>query len=77
MLIKFLASFFSYRGLLCFAGRSLTFPTWGLSRPDRVRGENLLIPLRPLLAFLSGFAALFLLWGGHKRYSGQLWHLRE
>jgi hypothetical protein len=60
MLIKFLVNTFLI-ALLCFAG-GLFFPNWVIA--PIAFAVSLLIPLRPLLAFLSGFSALFLLWGG-------------
>ena len=59
MLIKFLVNTFLI-ALLCFAG-GLFFPNWVIA--PIAFAVSLLIPLRPLLAFLSGFTALFLLWG--------------
>ena len=47
--------------LLCFAG-GLFFSNWIIA--PIAFAVSLLIPLRPLLAFLSGFIALFVLWGG-------------
>jgi hypothetical protein len=60
MLIKFLVNTFLI-ALLCFAG-GIFFPNWVIA--PIAFAVSLLIPLRPLLAFLSGFTALFLLWGG-------------
>jgi hypothetical protein len=60
MLIKFLVNTFLI-ALLCFAG-GLFFPNWVIA--PIAFAVTLLIPMRPLLAFLSGFTALFLLWGG-------------
>jgi hypothetical protein len=60
MLIKFLVNTLLI-ALLCFAG-GLFFPNWIIAPIAFV--VSLLIPLRPLPAFLSGFIALFLLWGG-------------
>jgi hypothetical protein len=60
MLIKFLANTLLI-ALLSFAG-GLFFPNWVIA--PIAFAVSLLIPLRPLLAFLSGFSALFLLWGG-------------
>jgi hypothetical protein len=60
MLIKFLVNTLLI-ALLCFAG-GLFFPNWIIA--PIAFAVSLLIPLRPLLAFLSGFLALFLLWGG-------------
>jgi hypothetical protein len=59
MLIKFLINTFLI-ALLCFAG-GLFFPNWIIAPIAFV--VSLLIPMRPPLAFLSGFLALFLLWG--------------
>lgn len=59
MLIKFLINTLLI-ALLCFAG-GLFFPNWIIAPIAFV--VSLLIPLRPPLAFLSGFLALFLLWG--------------
>jgi len=47
--------------LLSFAG-GLYFPWWIIAPASFV--VSLLIPQRPLLAFLAGFLGLFLLWGG-------------
>jgi hypothetical protein len=60
MLIKFLVNTLLI-ALLCFAG-GLFFPNWIIAPIAFV--VSLLLPMRPLLAFLSGFLALFLLWGG-------------
>jgi hypothetical protein len=60
MLIKFLVNTLLI-ALLCFVG-GLFFPNWVIA--PIAFAVSLLMPLRPLLAFLSGFAALFLLWGG-------------
>ncbi len=60
MLIKFLVNTLLI-ALLCFAG-GIFFPNWIIA--PIAFAVSLLIPLRPLLAFLSGFVALFLLWGG-------------
>ena len=40
----------------------LFFPDWAIAPAAFL--VVLLLPLRPLLAFLSGFLAVFLLWGG-------------
>ena len=60
MLIKFLVNTLLI-ALLCFVG-GLFFPNWIIA--PIAFAVSLLIPLRPLLAFLSGFTALLLLWGG-------------
>src|SRR5579863_5820673 len=60
MLIKFLVNTFLI-ALLCFAG-GLFLPNWVIA--PIAFAVTLLIPMRPMLAFLSGFTALFLLWGG-------------
>lgn len=60
MLIKFLVNTLLI-ALLCFAG-GIFFPNWIIA--PIAFAVSLLIPQRPLLAFLSGFIALFLLWGG-------------
>jgi hypothetical protein len=60
MVIKFLVNTILI-ALLSFVG-GLFFPNWIIAPIAFV--VSLLIPLRPPLAFLSGFAALFLLWGG-------------
>jgi hypothetical protein len=60
MLIKFFVNALLI-ALLSFAG-GLFFPNWIIAPIAFL--VSLLIPLRPLPAFLSGFAALFLLWGG-------------
>jgi|SRR5580658_7281188 hypothetical protein len=60
MLIKFLINTLLI-ALLSFIG-GLFFPYWVIAPIAFV--VSLLIPLRPPLAFLSGFLALFLLWGG-------------
>jgi hypothetical protein len=60
MLIKFLVNIILI-ALLSFAG-GLFLPFWIIA--PVAFAVSLLIPLRPLLAFLSGFTALFLLWGG-------------
>src|SRR5580700_3166580 len=60
MLIKFLVNIILI-ALLSFAG-GLFLPFWIIA--PVAFAVSLLIPLRPLLAFLSGFVALFLLWGG-------------
>jgi hypothetical protein len=60
MLIKFLVNTLLI-ALLCFTG-GLFFPNWIIAPIAFV--VSLLLPMRPLLAFLSGFLALFLLWGG-------------
>jgi hypothetical protein len=60
MLIKFLVNTLLI-ALLSFAG-GLYFPNWIIAPVAFV--VSLLIPMRPALAFLSGFLALFLLWGG-------------
>jgi hypothetical protein len=60
MLIKFLVNTLLI-ALLSFVG-GLFFPSWIIAPIAFM--VSLLIPLRPLPAFLSGFLALFLLWGG-------------
>lgn len=60
MLIKFLVNTLLI-ALLCFIG-GIFFPNWIIAPIAFI--VSLLIPLRPLPAFLSGFVALFLLWGG-------------
>jgi hypothetical protein len=60
MLIKFLVNTVLI-ALLSFAG-GLFLPFWIIAPVGFV--VSFLIPLRPLPAFLSGFTALFLLWGG-------------
>ena len=60
MLIKFLVNTLLI-ALLSFAA-GLFLPNWIIAPIAFV--VSLLLPLRPLMAFLSGFAALFLLWGG-------------
>ena len=60
MLIKFVINTLLI-ALLSFAA-GLYFPNWIIAFV--AFGVSLLIPLRPLLAFLAGFTALFLLWGG-------------
>lgn len=60
MLIKFLVNTLLI-ALLSFAA-GLFLPNWVIAFV--AFGVSLLIPLRPLAAFLSGFAALFILWGG-------------
>jgi hypothetical protein len=60
MLIKFLVNT-ALIALLCFIG-GLYLSNWVIAPVAFV--VSLLIPLRPLYAFLSGFLALFLLWGG-------------
>ena len=60
MLIKFLVNTVLI-GLLSFVG-GLFLPNWVVAPIAFL--VCLLIPLRPLFAFLSGFTALFLLWGG-------------
>jgi hypothetical protein len=60
MLIKFLVNT-ALIALLSFIG-GLYFPNWIIAPAAFV--VSLLLPLRPLAAFLSGFLALFLLWGG-------------
>jgi hypothetical protein len=60
MLIRFLVNTLLI-GLLSFAA-GLFFPFWVMAPIAFL--VSLLIPLRPALAFLSGFLALFLLWGG-------------
>jgi hypothetical protein len=60
MLIKFLVNTLLI-ALLSFAA-GLFFPNWIIALIAFV--VSLLLPMRPLMAFLSGFVALFLLWGG-------------
>lgn len=60
MLIKFLVNTLLI-ALLSLVG-GLFFPNWIIAPIAFL--VSLLIPLRPLPAFLSGFLALFLLWGG-------------
>jgi hypothetical protein len=60
MLIKFLVNTLLI-ALLSFVG-GLFFPNWVIA--PIAFAVSLMIPLRPLPAFLSGFVALFLLWGG-------------
>lgn len=60
MVIKFLVNTLLI-ALLCFVG-GLFFPNWIIAPIAFV--VSLLLPMRPPLAFLSGFLALFLLWGG-------------
>src|ERR1700761_281347 len=60
MLIKFLANT-ALIALLSFVG-GLYCPNWIIAPAAFV--VTLLVPLRPLHAFMSGFLALFLLWGG-------------
>ncbi|HET6252436.1 MAG TPA: hypothetical protein VFE32_00110 [Puia sp.] len=60
MLIKFLVNTLLI-ALLSFVG-GLFLPNWVIAPIAFM--VILLIPLRPLPAFLSGFLALFLLWGG-------------
>jgi hypothetical protein len=60
MLIKFLVNTLLI-ALLSFVG-GLFFPNWIIAPIAFM--VSLLIPLRPLPAFLSGFLALVLLWGG-------------
>src|ERR1700677_4651296 len=60
MLIKFMVNTLLI-ALLSFVG-GLFFPNWIIAPIAFV--VSLVIPMRPLLAFLSGFTALFLMWGG-------------
>lgn len=60
MVIKFFTNTLLI-GLLSFAA-GLFLPFWVIAFV--AFGVSLLIPLRPLAAFMSGFIALFLLWGG-------------
>lgn len=60
MLIKFLVNTLLI-ALISFAA-GLFFPNWVIAFV--AFGVSLLIPLRPPAAFLSGFIALFVLWGG-------------
>jgi hypothetical protein len=60
MILKFLAATLLI-ALLSF-GCGLYFPWWVIAPVSFV--VSLLIPQRPLPAFMAGFLALFLLWGG-------------
>lgn len=60
MMLKFLAATLLI-GLFSFIG-GLYFPWWTIAPIAFV--VSLVIPQRPLPSFLSGFLALFLLWGG-------------
>jgi hypothetical protein len=60
MIIKFLATTLLI-GLLSFAC-GLYFPWWTIAPIAFI--VSLVIPQRPVPSFLSGFLALFLLWGG-------------
>jgi hypothetical protein len=60
MTLKFLAATLLIT-LLSFAC-GLYFPWWVIAPVSFL--VSLLIPQRPLLAFMAGFLALFLLWGG-------------
>lgn len=59
-MIKFFVSIFLI-ALLSFIG-GLFLPWWTIA--VAAFAVNILIPQRPLPAFLTGFLALFLLWGG-------------
>src|ERR1700760_3734011 len=60
MLVKFLVTtaLIALLSFIC----GLFFPWWTIAVAAFV--VSLLIPQRPYLAFLAGFTALFLLWGG-------------
>src|ERR1700743_3836863 len=60
MLLKFLVNTLLI-ALLSFVG-GLYCPNWIIAPAAFV--VTLLMPMRPLYAFMSGFLALFLLWGG-------------
>jgi hypothetical protein len=62
--MKFIVSFLLII-LLSFAG-SLFFPWWIVAVPAFVVAA--LIPQRPLASFVTGFLALFILWGTHASF---------